>query len=86
MTRDAYKYGRTREVDVPFVILGPPNDCSMMTLRPDRNLSNISGLCLGRRTFWSEGNADSVGEDIDTLENAGSALVGKLNFLVGRTG
>jgi hypothetical protein len=37
------------------------------------------------RTLWTKGDADGIGKDVDTLENAGSALVRELDLLVGTT-
>ena len=35
------------------------------------------------RTLGPEGDADGVGEDVDAVQDAGPALVGELNLLVG---
>ena len=37
-------------------------------------------------TFGAQSNADSICEDVNTFENAGSALVRKLDLLVSTTG
>ena len=34
------------------------------------------------RTFWTEGNTDSLGKDVDTSEDGSSAVIRKLNFFV----
>lgn len=35
-----------------------------------------------RLTFWTEGDTDSVSEDVDTLEDAGPPVVRELDLLV----
>jgi hypothetical protein len=59
----------------------------MITLRPIRRVNDVrreNGY--GLQTFRPQCHADSVGKDINTLENASSALVRELDFLVSTTG
>jgi len=74
-----------------LVILGPPNDCSMMTLRPTRDTSAnqraTDKSALGEeQTFRPKRNTNSVCKHVNALEDARAAFVGKLNFLVGAAG
>ena len=55
----------------------------MMTLRPMAAVSTHSRRRVRRKlTLGSKGYADSVSEDIDTLQNARAAVIGELNLLV----
>lgn len=57
-----------------------------MTLRPN---DHVNTFHTKRRrlppTLWTKSNADSVGQDVDTLEDAGTSVIAKLDFLVGTT-
>ena len=74
------------------MILGPPNDCSMITFRPTRDTSANRGKTTTakaskrKRTFWSKRNTDSVCKHVNAFEDARATLVRKLNFLVSATG
>jgi hypothetical protein len=76
--------------NTPFVILGPPYDCSMITFRPEG--APISQMRKMRRdrsilhTFWTEGDADCICEDVDAFEDGSSAFVREFDFLVSTTG
>jgi hypothetical protein len=74
---------RVRNVYSPFVIFGPPNDCSMMTLRPTKAVS-ASGLVTmtKERTFRAKSHRNSVCKDVHTPQDSSAALVGELNLLV----
>jgi len=37
-------------------------------------------------TFWTEGDTDSLCEDVDALENSGPSFIRELDFLVGTAG
>ena len=86
--RVAHRMEDSKKLHLPLVIFGPPKGCSMMTLRPaKRRVSRASPRAASKSreslTLRTERNADSVCEDIDTLEDARAALVGELDFLVG---
>ena len=75
------------------MILGPPNDCSMITFRPTRDTTRqqtkekrITRARKRKQTFWSKRNTDSVCKHVDAFEDACAALVRKLNFLVSAAG
>lgn len=73
------------------MILGPPNDCSIITFRPTRDTSANQGKNNHKprerkQTFRSKRNTDSACKHVDAFEDACAALVRKLNFLVSTAG
>jgi hypothetical protein len=55
----------------------------MMTLRPTYWVSAMNRHeTLRKRTFGPESDLDCVGEDVDTLEDARTAVVAELDVLV----
>ena len=76
-----------RKRDLPLVILGPPNDCSMITFRPMQDTSAnqdvTTGASKSKQTFRPKRNTDSVCKHVNAIEDARAGLVGELDFLVG---
>ena len=86
-TEKQYVQRAERKRDLPLVILGPPNDCSMITFRPMQDTSAnqdvTTGATKSKRTFRPKRNTDSVCKHVNAIEDARASLVGELDFLVG---